>query len=202
MSAQPIGRRERKKQAVREKICSVTLDLIRLHGIEGTTIEDICERTDIAKKTFYNYYPSRHELLIQISQSTMLLRTQLNVEEAMGSSDSLDGQLTFIFNEIRQNMVNADVVEKAMIDYMIVNLSSNRTQSANQLSFMNGCYRVLFENSADQLKPGLDPIFCAELLVGMINATTMNWLNDESYDFVQSVEKLQKFILDSMLKSG
>ncbi|WP_245662949.1 TetR/AcrR family transcriptional regulator [Endozoicomonas arenosclerae] len=200
MTAQPIGRRERKKQAVREKICQETVELIRLHGIEGTTIEDICERADIAKKTFYNYYPSRHDLLIQICQSDLLLRTRLNVEGALANCKGLEACLKYIFNEMQSNIAQADRVEREMIDYMIINLSNNRTQSANQLNFMNDCFRTLYENNLDDLKPDLDTGFCAEITVGMINAMMVNWLNDESYDISSNYDCLLKFMLESMLK--
>ena len=50
MSVVPLGRRERKKQAVREKILEETLGLIATHGIDGTTIDAICDCADIASR--------------------------------------------------------------------------------------------------------------------------------------------------------
>ncbi|MGI9278845.1 MAG: TetR/AcrR family transcriptional regulator [Endozoicomonas sp.] len=201
MTAQPIGRRERKKQAVREKICQETVELIRLNGIEGTTIEDICERADIAKKTFYNYYPSRHDLLIQVCQSDLLLRTRNNVEGALLHCQGLQQGLKYIFSEMQNNMAQADRLEREMVDYLIINISNNRTQSANQLNFMNECFQALYESNKADIKPGLNIGFCSEITVGMINAMIVNWLNDESYDIKTNLDRLLNFMLDSLLEN-
>jgi AcrR family transcriptional regulator len=45
------GRRERKKQLLRDRIWAETIGLIKREGVERTTIDAICERVDIAKKT-------------------------------------------------------------------------------------------------------------------------------------------------------
>ena len=47
MPADPIGRRERKKQAVRNNIIGETIQLVARHGVEGTTIDAICDCADI-----------------------------------------------------------------------------------------------------------------------------------------------------------
>jgi AcrR family transcriptional regulator len=91
-----LGRRERKKKAVRENITEQTLRLIARYGVEGITIDAICDCVDIAKKTFYNYYSSKHELMVDICQSELLQRTADLVAEAIAGDDDLAAQLDYI----------------------------------------------------------------------------------------------------------
>lgn len=200
-AAIPIGRRERKKQAIRDKIREETIGLIKRHGVEGTTIDAICDCTDIAKKTFYNYYSSKHDLLIDICQVNLLNRTELLITDAIAHSDQLIDRLDFIFAIITQRHREAGELEKGLIDYMVGSLSNNRSQGAGQLTFMNDCFIRLYTDSKTHIKAALSAEFCAEMTVGMINAVTLNWLHSDQYDTEQQFMMLRDYIKASMVKN-
>lgn len=200
-AAIPLGRRERKKQAIRDKICEETIGLVERHGIEGTTIDAICDCTDIAKKTFYNYYSSKHDLLIDICQINLLNRTELLISDAMAHSTELSDRLDFIFAVITQRNREVGNLEKGLIDYMVGNLSNNRSQGAGQLTFMNDCFIRLYTDNNDQIKAALSAEFCAEMTVGMINAVTLNWLHSDQYETEQRFMMLRDYVKASMIKS-
>ena len=54
-----LGLRERKKIKARLAIERAALELVLERGYDGTTVEDICERAEVSKKTFFNYFPSK-----------------------------------------------------------------------------------------------------------------------------------------------
>jgi TetR/AcrR family transcriptional regulator, cholesterol catabolism regulator len=58
-----LGRRERKKLAVERRIREAALELFREKGYEAATVEEIAERADVAKGTFFNYFPRKDTLL-------------------------------------------------------------------------------------------------------------------------------------------
>ncbi len=64
---QNITRRERKKQETRERILSVAREMLISRGYGATTLEEIAETADVAKATFYNYFPNKDDLLRQIA---------------------------------------------------------------------------------------------------------------------------------------
>ncbi len=195
-----LGRRERKKQALRDKLCVETMDLIGRNGIEGTTIDTICERADIAKKTFYNYYSSKHELLLDICQVQLLQRSELLIDEALASSRQLAAQLDYILIAMAERNRQAGKLERGLVDYLVGNLSSNLAEGAGQSTFMNACFVRLFSAAEEQLKPGLTVEFCAEMVVGMVNALTLNWLHDDQYDTGNKFRMMLDYVKDSMLK--
>lgn len=54
-----MGLRERKKIKARAAIERAALELVLERGYDGATVEDICERAEVSKKTFFNYFPSK-----------------------------------------------------------------------------------------------------------------------------------------------
>ena len=161
MAVVALGRRERKKLELRDKICEETMRLIARHGIEGTTIDAICDCADIAKKTFYNYYSAKHDLLIDICQSNLLDRSEALIAAALQQGHSLSERLDYVFAEMVNNNHQAGFLEKQLIEYLVANMGVNKSQGAGQLQFMNDCFEQLFASSPKELRNGLSPTFCA-----------------------------------------
>ncbi len=51
--------RSRKKAQSRHAIERAMLELVLERGYENVTVEDVCQRAEVSKKTFFNYFPSK-----------------------------------------------------------------------------------------------------------------------------------------------
>jgi len=58
------GLRERKKQKTKASIQREALRLFKRHGYDETTIEDIAEAAEISPSTFFNYFPTKEDVVI------------------------------------------------------------------------------------------------------------------------------------------
>src|SRR5438874_11938210 len=58
-----LSRRERRKLATREALIKAAQEVIAVKGVYLTVIEEITERADVAKGSFYQYFRNRDELL-------------------------------------------------------------------------------------------------------------------------------------------
>jgi len=63
-----LTRRERKKEETAERIVQAAFALFRKQGVETTTIEEICDKADIAKGTFFNYFPRKEAVFGHLSE--------------------------------------------------------------------------------------------------------------------------------------
>lgn len=57
------GRRERKRRQTRERIEQAAMTLFLERGFDATTIEDITEAADVSKRSFFDYFPSKEEVV-------------------------------------------------------------------------------------------------------------------------------------------
>ncbi len=62
------GRRERKKEETKRRIYVAALELFHEKGFEHTTVDEITERADVAKGTFFNYFPHKQSVLAFLSE--------------------------------------------------------------------------------------------------------------------------------------
>jgi TetR/AcrR family transcriptional regulator, cholesterol catabolism regulator len=72
------GRRERHKTDVRNRLLRAAFELFATRGFQATTVEDITQAADVAKGTFFNYFPTKELLLTQMSEHRLdILRATL-----------------------------------------------------------------------------------------------------------------------------
>lgn len=72
MKPDSMGRRERKKTEVRERIIDNAVELMTARGFDSVTMEAIAEAADVSKGTLYNYFPAKEAILGAYVQRTAL----------------------------------------------------------------------------------------------------------------------------------
>jgi AcrR family transcriptional regulator len=70
------GRRARRKAETRERILDAALDLFEHQTYLETTVEQITEAADVGKGTFFNYFPSKEQVLTKACKLLSLGRIQ------------------------------------------------------------------------------------------------------------------------------
>jgi AcrR family transcriptional regulator len=76
--AAPVSRRERHKTDVRNRLLRAAFELFATRGFQATTVEDITQAADVAKGTFFNYFPTKEMLLTQMGEHRLdILRPAL-----------------------------------------------------------------------------------------------------------------------------
>jgi AcrR family transcriptional regulator len=58
------GLRERKRAATRSAITGTARTLTAERGLNGYTVEEVCEAAGISRRTFFNYFPTKEDAII------------------------------------------------------------------------------------------------------------------------------------------
>jgi AcrR family transcriptional regulator len=94
------GLRERKKQKTKASIQREALRLFKKHGYEETTIEDIAAAAEISPSTFFNYFPTKEDVVIYDEYDPQIfaaLATGIHDEPLAKSMETLIGTLGGLF---------------------------------------------------------------------------------------------------------
>lgn len=67
------SRRERKKEETRRRIFEVAIALFRANGFEATTVDEITEKADVGRGTFFNYFPKKESVLAYLSEERLAM---------------------------------------------------------------------------------------------------------------------------------
>jgi len=94
------GLRERKKQKTKVAIQRAALRLFKRQGYEETTVEQIAAAADISESTFFNYFPSKEDVVIYDEYDPQIfaaLATGKHDEPLAKSIEKLIGTLGGLF---------------------------------------------------------------------------------------------------------
>ena len=75
-----LSRRERKKEETRRRIFEAALELFRTRGFEATTVDEITEKADVGRGTFFNYFPRKEAVLSFIAEEQVAAMDELMPE--------------------------------------------------------------------------------------------------------------------------
>jgi AcrR family transcriptional regulator len=102
-AAAPVeGLRERKKRERGQALRRAAIDLALEKGYHNVTVEDICERCAVSRRTFFNYYSSKEEALLGRADTVFDEEDQPAIEEfeAGGPHGSLIADLEHLLTFI------------------------------------------------------------------------------------------------------
>lgn len=203
-AAEPgLSRREQRKLEVRGRINEAALALFADKGVESTTVEEICESAEVARKTFYNYYSSKQDLIRELSDSMLYDETSNVIEMALEKFDSTGERVAYIFGVIVDNLQRYAELERCLVHQALLDLSSENSQIGKRLGELNAAFGELVNDGVrlGDVSDQYNVAFIGEMIVGLINAVIINWVHDPSYPVIERIEEVKRLTLSSFLKA-
>lgn len=96
------GRVARRRAEVRERLLRAAEGLMLERGVDGVTIEDITEAADIARRSFYHHFESKHEILIPIAQARNAVLNKRLDRLVSSIDDPAEGMATAMRHGLRE----------------------------------------------------------------------------------------------------
>jgi len=123
-----MGRREEKKAEKRARIERAGLSLFTELGFDRTSIEQVIAQADIARGTFYLYYPDKLHLFESIQRrwiyplTTVLTDVRSSIENAQSSQECIE-----IYQQMGQRLAHIGLTNAAEL---LLGIRELRAQSA------------------------------------------------------------------------
>jgi len=174
------SRRERRKFDLSRRIRRAALELFHEKGYEATTVEEIAERADVAKGTFFNHFPRKDAILLSLGEE-VLDRIEDDYGPVSTWTGTVEEQIFQLFNAI------ADVAgrDRALTRVMLIENTRNCWMQSDpdpvELRFHNLLGAILEGGRArGELRAEVDLPAAVKLLQALHFATVVDWLRHES----------------------
>ena len=91
MTELELSRRERKKEETKDRIFNAAMKLFKHNGLDGTTVDEIAEKADVAKGTFFNYFPRKEAVFGYLPEMWVAEAEAKAVGIVNGPGPAIDG---------------------------------------------------------------------------------------------------------------
>ncbi|HMJ75349.1 MAG TPA: TetR/AcrR family transcriptional regulator [Iamia sp.] len=146
----PPGRRERRKQEVRQRVLDAAIALGVERGWDTTTMDAIADRADVARATVFNHFPKKDDV---VQAWTERREAEAQAHLAAGRIPTTD--LTVELGATHDRL--ADFNERSWSEsraYAVAWAQSSTPLSLEPL--VSEVYIPILERHGDELRPGLD----------------------------------------------
>ncbi len=96
VASQPVGRRERNKQAKLERIMTAASELFAEHGVDDVTTQQIADKADIGAGTLFLYAKTKGELLLLVQNAQYAAALERGRGAAETNPDVVDAVLSIV----------------------------------------------------------------------------------------------------------
>lgn len=187
----PIGRREKRKIEIRGRIEDAAYHLFKAQGIEETSIEQICEEADVARRTFYGYFPNKHALLGGLGVSRLYSQSEPMLQQLMANFSTTRERLEAMIDYIESNFAAYEDVDRQLI-LLAPSTFANDTEQQREIgnsAIASFTRLILAGQEAGDAKTTFSPEILATMVVGTLNTLTTSWAIDSSYPIFAKLEE-------------
>src|SRR4029453_13432748 len=108
VASQPVGRRERNKQAKLERIMTAASELFAEHGVDEVTTQQIADKADIGTGTLFLYAKTKGELLLLVQNAHYPEALERGRTDAETIPDALDAVMSIVRPIVECNRIQVD----------------------------------------------------------------------------------------------
>ena len=193
----PLGRRERRKLEVRNRILEAARALFEKHGVEATKVQAICARADIAHKTFFNHFPSKGHLLREVAQEGVA-RLVLDIEAVRKLPVSSAQRIRSFFEQIAANADEAGPMQRELLTEMI-HVAHEEGAGPEQARQLHDAFGALIDEglAAGDLTDRHPPETLTDMLMGAFYVLMFNWANLDDFPLREHALATARFLEES-----
>lgn len=169
------GRRARRKAELRQRLLRAALDLFARQGFFPTTVEQITEAADVAKGTFFNYFPTKEHILGGFGDM-QLARIEAARAEARAGRRSAREILHHLVHALSEEPGRSQALVRSL---MVANLSSEAVRTLFRGKLMQGRRRlaeiIAYGQRRGEITRRRKPIELARLFQQVTLGTFLIW---------------------------
>ncbi|MFT4570597.1 MAG: AcrR family transcriptional regulator [Hyphomicrobiaceae bacterium] len=194
------SRRERRKLEVRARIVAAATELFAEHGFNETKVAWVCERADIAHKTFFNHFPTKQDVMHAIAADGIeSLLSSIDAAREAGT-DTRD-RLTQFFDSVASRATDAGPMHRELLTE-IINAAQQVEGEANQARRLHDAFNRLVKQGVREgdVTRQHSTETLTEMLLGTYYALMFNWASLENYKITTRAHAAARFLGDALAR--
>jgi AcrR family transcriptional regulator len=199
--AAPINRFEKRRRRSRAALLEAAIELFQTKGVQTTSLEEICERADVAVRTFFNHFETREHLHEAIARERALQLA--GMFDALSSEPGpFPARLAKLFKSIAVYLSERPVY-RDFVGEMLLLRAPRANETIRSGSLGQAAHRFVAAAAArGEISEEHSVDALADLMIGAITTALTNWCASSDYDLVRGLAEAASALSDLFAPAG
>ncbi len=187
-------RSERRRREVRDRILGAAEDLFEKDGVDATKIEWICERADIALRTFFNYFPSKRDVVHELAVRAAL-DVAARIRQVHAEGETTRERLDLFFRRSAEAGAAGGPMHRELLSQLVA-----VHDIPAQLQHARGAMLDLLRDGvhAREVSPAYPVETLADAILGTFYRLIIDWANQDDYPIESHLTHAARFLCDAV----
>jgi AcrR family transcriptional regulator len=192
------GRRERRKLEVRRRMIDAAQSLFEERGVQAATVAEICERADVAHKTFFNHFPAKQDLVRAIADESIEILLD-DIARAHRDEADTASRLKGFFGSVAERASMAGPMRRELLTEVIHAAQHAADEPANARRLYAAFGAIVKDGiAAGEVTRRHSPETLTETILGSYYALMFNWANLDGYPIAARSRAAAAFLADAL----
>ena len=170
-----VSRRETKKRELREAIYETAMTLFLQKGFDNVTIEDITHQIEIAKGTFFNYFPNKESILLYFMRRH-LDEVKDQIPRVIKEAKTTQQKLHCLFSILAKMVVtNEPLVKWVLLESLRLRVYKKEKKEVSRKILQNVVEIIREGQESGEIKKNMNPEKIAKILESIFFFSAIRW---------------------------
>ncbi|MBW2419386.1 MAG: helix-turn-helix transcriptional regulator [Deltaproteobacteria bacterium] len=193
-----LPRRERRRLEVRGRILDAAEELFYRQGFQATTVVELAEHADVAKKTLFNHFPTKQQVLRELAMQ-VFENLLLDVESVRKSEASTRERIAAFFARLDRISDQTGPMAREMAFEFLHATQESGLQLDEGERFRTALEGILRDGVAQgDVTRRHDPKTLAESISAVYLSLIMSWSQDGDFPVARKAREAAAFLADAV----
>ena len=171
-----VSRRETKKRELREAIYETSMALFLQKGFDNVTVEDITHQIEIAKGTFFNYFPNKESILLYFMRRH-LDEVKDQIPRVIKEAKTTQQKLYHLFSILAKMVVtNEPLVKWVLLESLRLRVYKKEKKEVSRKILQNVVEIIRQGQESGEIKKNMNPEKIAKIMESIFFFSAIRWL--------------------------
>ena len=184
---------------MRARILGTARGLFSEQGFQETRVADVCERADIAQKTFFNHFPTKLDLLREIAHAGVE-RLMFQIEDIRKVDIGTPERVHRFFDTVAAHITEAGPKNRELLVELVHLISGDAAERSEQVRRLHAAFRGIVEAglALGDVTRRHDPQALTEMILGAYYVLIFNYANLDDFPIRERGHAAARILADAL----
>ncbi len=184
---------------MRSRILETARELFAEQGFRETRVADVCDRADIAQKTFFNHFPTKLDLLREIAHAGVE-QLMFDIEDIRKADLGTPERIHRFFDTVAAHMTGAGPKNRELLVELVHLISGDAAERSEQVRRLHAAFRGLVEDglALGDVTRKHDPQALTEMILGAYYVLIFNYANLDDFPVRERGHAAARILADAL----